>query len=91
VPQPEPHQEDGGRVLVLTMLSAAGTAATRRTLTQRFAAPANPSAPTLNAAGWAAVSAQTTAATTTWAEARGHVLASADPSAWVIVPASEMS
>lgn len=90
-PQPEPHQEDGGRVLVLTMLSAAGTSATRRSLTQRFAAPVRASAPTLNPTGWAAVSAQTTAATTTWAEARGHVLASADPSAWVIVPASEMS
>jgi hypothetical protein len=90
--QPDPHVEDGARVLVLTLLSAAGGSAVRRTLTRRFHAPVNAAAPTVNPAGWAAIpAAGAPSATTTWAEARGAVLASADPSSWVLVPASELT
>lgn len=92
VPQPDLHTEDGSRVLVMTLLSAAGGSAARRTLTQRFQAPVNAAAPTVNPAGWAAITpGSAPSATTTWAEARGAVLASADPSSWVLVPASELA
>jgi len=93
VEQPEPHAEDGTRVLVLTMVSPAGGAATRRTLTRRFQAPARADAPTLHPGGWAAVgaAAPVPAATTTWAEARGQVLAAAEPSQWLIVPAHALA
>jgi hypothetical protein len=93
VTQPDPHAEDGSRVLVLTMVSPAGGAATRRTLTRRFEAPARTDAPTVHPGGWAAVAAAgpAPAATTTWAEARGQVLAANDPSQWLIVPAHELA
>jgi hypothetical protein len=92
VEQPDPHTEDGSRVLVLTMVSPAGAAAARRTLTRRFEVPARADAPTVRPGGWAAVTeaAPAPAATTTWAEARGQVLAADHPSQWLIVPAHEL-
>lgn len=88
--QPDPHTPDGASVLVMTLVSAAGAARARRTLTQRFEAPVNAAAPTVNRAGWAAVhmgSAPPADATLTWVEARGQVT---DPAAWVLVPRAEL-
>jgi hypothetical protein len=88
--QPDPHTQDGGSVMVMTLLSAAGSSRVRRTLTQRFAAPVSSAAPMLNPAGWAAVqpgSAPPADATRTWVEARGQVTGAAG---WVLVPRSEL-
>jgi hypothetical protein len=88
--QPDPHTQDGGSVMVMTLVSAAGSSRVRRTLTRRFEAPVSSDAPTVNPAGWAAVragSAPPADATLTWVEARGQIT---DPAGWVVVPRSEL-
>jgi hypothetical protein len=88
--QPDPFRQDGPRVLVMTMLGAAGASRVRRTLDRRFAAPVSPAAPRLNPAGWTAVAMDGPAPTDaklTWAEARGRAI---DRSAFVLVPRSEV-
>jgi hypothetical protein len=90
VVQPDPYRQDGPSVLVMTLLSAAGTSRVRHTLERRFASPVSPGAPRLNPAGWAAVAVGAPAPTDaklTWAEARGQAV---DRSAWVLVPRSEV-
>jgi len=88
--QPDPYRQDGPSVLVMTLLSAAGTSRVRRALERRFASPVSPAAPMVNPAGWAAVAVGAPAPTDaklTWAEARGQAV---DRSAWVLVPRSEV-
>jgi hypothetical protein len=89
--QDNPHEENPLRVMTLALVGPAGSAASRRTLRNRFAAPVSVLAPTVRAARWAGVSSGGTTAMTTWAEARGHILAAADPRVWTIVPATEMA
>ena len=90
--QSDPHQEDGAHVMTMTMLSAAATAATRRSLTRRFEAPVSALAPAVLPTSWTVVAPDGTAdvTTSTWTEARGHVLSGAGPAEWVVAPSREM-
>jgi hypothetical protein len=88
--QPDPHTQDGGSVMVMTLLSAAGSSRLRRALARRFEAPVSTAAPTVMRAGWAAVragGAPPADPTLTWVEARGQIT---DPAGWVLVPRSEL-
>ncbi len=84
--EPEPHLQV--LVLDLLLLGAASRAPARRTLNQRFASPVREGAPTVNAAGYAAVDETGPApaeANLTWVEA---VAQAGDGR--VVVPRSEL-
>ncbi|MEO1091106.1 MAG: DUF6603 domain-containing protein [Pseudomonadota bacterium] len=88
--QPEPHMPEPVQVLIMTTVSAAGTARVRRALGRRFAAPARGEAPTLAPSGWAAVeigATQPAKMDLTWVEARAH---GADRGRFVVAPRAEL-
>ena len=72
VVEPEPTVLTGDNVFTAVLLGAAAGAATRRTLSARFAVTAGDDAPRLSRRGWAAVTGGAPAGgePTTWAEAR---------------------
>jgi len=94
--EPEPHQPDGGLVLIMAMAGAAARAPVRRSLTERFrrTGPAAPP-PSLRAPGWAAVetgSTPTPGAPLTWIEAQGELRGKpGGPAAPVLIPGFELA
>ncbi len=84
-PYKQPH------ILDLMPLSPAARAPVRHLLTQRFAAPVHPAAPSVNVDGWAAVDLHDTtppAVYPTWIEARAHI---DDAAQFLLVPASALA